>query len=110
MSLFTDYKKERENKEAIEVDGGFCTYIINGELVYIEDIFVAKDKRRSGLAFLMADQVVTLAKEHGCKRLLGTIDPSTIGAPESLKLLMAYGLKPCRVQNGPPLWWFEKEI
>lgn len=110
MSLFADYKKEREGKEAIEVDNGFVTYKVYGDSVYIEDIFVSKEQRRTGLASQLADMVVIEAKKQGCLKLLGTVDPGAIGASDSLKALMAYGFKISPIQNPPPLWWFVKEI
>lgn len=94
MSLFADYIKERLNKDIIETDQGFATfYYPDATTVYLEDLYVIPSARRSGLARSLTDQVVQIAKDKGCIRLLGTVTPSANGATESLKAFLAYGMQ-----------------
>lgn len=108
MSLFADYKKEREGKEILENEYGFITYIINGDSVYIEDIYVVPEQRRLGVGGKMADIVCEIAKQRGCKTLYGSVSPQARGAHESMIALIAYGMKLHSLGNG--LIYFSKDI
>ena len=97
MSLYSQYLTERTNDEIIETGGGFATFrFITNEHgdkdVYIIDIFVVPEHRRKGLAAALADQVVACAKERGCKRVIGTVVPSTKGSTASINVLIGYGM------------------
>jgi GNAT superfamily N-acetyltransferase len=108
MSLYGDYIKEREGKKIIEEDYGFVTYQIFGDQVYIEDMFIEKQCRRSGLAFQLADDVREKAKEHGCKKMLTSVVPSANGSTESVKVILAYGFRLMSAQDN--FIMFEMEI
>lgn len=92
-SLFGQYIEEREGRSILENENGFFTYIINGEECYIEDIFIKKTARRSGLATEMASELERIAKENYCKYLTGTCVPSLNGATESIKGMFSFGFK-----------------
>jgi ribosomal protein S18 acetylase RimI-like enzyme len=92
-SLYAQYIKEREGKETIETDKGFATYTYVPEGCYIQDIYVHPDHRKEHVCFNLADQIVEIAKEKGCKKLFGTVCPSANGSTTSLKVLLAYGFK-----------------
>ena len=92
MSLFADYKFEREGKHLIENDHGFAVYSFNKEVCYIEDIYVKPDDRKTGAAREMADWISNLAKGRGCKRLMGSVSPSANSSHASLLVLVAYGM------------------
>lgn len=94
MSLYKEYIKEREDKDIIESDSGFATYKIfnNGEC-YLQDIYVVPNKRKSGLASEMADQVVDIAKENGCHTLLGSVCVDGNEPTRNLKVFLNYGMQ-----------------
>jgi len=92
-SLYAQYIEEREGKFIIEHAEGFATYLFLSEHVYIEDIFVTKEARKSGVAAQLADQIAEIAREKGFKKLLGSVDIRANGADTSLKVLQAYGFK-----------------
>lgn len=108
MSLFADYKLERENKTVLETEEFFASYEHSGDTVYIEDIYVVPSKRKSGLATRVANQIVAFAKQAGCKKLMGSVSVNAQGAHESLLVLIAYGMKLSSVRND--VIFFEKEI
>lgn len=109
MSLYAEYIKEREGREIVETADGFATYTWLGEdSCYIVDIYVRPEARKSGVASSLADQVAVLAKEVGCKRLLGSVDPSLPSAGASFMVLLAYGMRPIGIERN--LVFFEKEI
>jgi hypothetical protein len=93
MSLYADYIKEHRNDECIESDKGFCTYrYINDKQVYIVDVYIAPEHRKSKEAYKMADIIVEEAKQKGCTQLLGTVIPSAKNSTTSLKFLLGYGM------------------
>lgn len=96
MSLYGDYIRERLNDGIIENANGFATYRFidsNGvPAVYIVDIYVVPDARKSKLASEMADEIVKIGLHNGCRQLIGTVCPSAKGATDSLKVLLAYGM------------------
>lgn len=93
MSLYGEFLKERENKEIIETEKGFITFSINGDECYIENIYVIKSERKTGLAIEFQAQVAVIAKERGCKFLSGSVVPSLPGGSESLRMLLINGFK-----------------
>lgn len=108
MSHWKEYKKERENAIVIEDEYGFVVAKELEDYMYIEDIFVVKEKRQSKIAFSYADKITELAKEKGYTKLLGSVDPKANGSTVSLKVILAYGFKLYQMDNN--LIYFIKEI
>jgi len=107
--MWLDYITERTDKKVKKIeDVAFCVYFPQGEYLYIEDIFVSKSHRRSGIGSKLADMVAEEAKADGYTKLLGSVDPRTKGATESMMSLFAYGFKLFAVENG--LVYLTKEI
>ena len=94
MSLYGDYIKERLNKHILETDRGFATYVFTDEkTVYIDDIYVCPEFRKSHEASILANKIISIAKDRGCNKLLGRVVPSTKNSTDSLKVLLAYDMK-----------------
>lgn len=93
--MYADYIKEHRGDHAVEAAFGFCTYrfLNDNKSAYIVDIYVAPEQRQSNLASILADSVVSMAKEAGATELLGTVVPSAKNSTDSLKILLAYGMK-----------------
>jgi GNAT superfamily N-acetyltransferase len=91
MSLYADYLRERVSKEVIEDHRGFVVYYYVPDGCYVEDIYVAPEHRRSGVAQELLERVVTLAKQKGCNKLYGTVCPSAKNSHYSLTCSIAYG-------------------
>ena len=108
MSLFGQYIYERQNKCILENEFGFATYYFQNDCCYIEDIYVVREKRKSGLASEMADKIAEEAKSKGMKYLIGSVKPSTSGSTASLKVLLAYGFQLVSAQED--FIWFKKEL
>ena len=93
MSLYGDYLRERTFDEIIETEKGFATYrFMDDSCVYIIDIYVKPEFRKSGAASDIADTIVEIAKKRGCYKLMGSVVPSTKGSTTSLKVLLGYGM------------------
>lgn len=94
MSLYSQYVAERSNKSVVETEKGFATYLFtNDNKVYIEDIYVVPEHRNSNEASQMADHIIALAKDRGCTKVLGSVVPTATNSTDSLKVLLAYGMK-----------------
>lgn len=108
MSLFSEYKLEREGKNVIENEYGFLVYQITQEMIYIEDIFVNKEYRLKGIGSKLADEAIEEAKEYGCKKCIGSVVPNTQGATDSIAAMISYGF---RLQASRDNFiWLEKDI
>jgi GNAT superfamily N-acetyltransferase len=108
MSLYADYKKEREGKHVIESDRGFIVYFKEKDYFYIEDIYVVPEFRRTHAATEMADWVCSMAKEAGIKKIMGSVVPTTNGANISLRTMLAYGMRLHSAQNN--IIFFQKDL
>ncbi len=113
MSLYGDYLKSREGKEIIEDENGFAVYSFGnlgteGSYVYLSDIYVVPEKRKLGLATSYADEVARIAYTEGVSKMIGSVDATTNGATDSLKILLAYGMRLSFIDGN--VIYFEKEI
>lgn len=93
--MIKEYLKELKNLDIYETDKGFVLYRIqNEDQLYIRDIYVLPEHRKSGIAAKMADEVVLMAKEqYGCTIMIGDVEPSNQKATDSIKVLLAYGME-----------------
>ncbi len=93
MSLYAQYILEHRGDEIIENEYGFATYrYLNNDTVYIVDIYIVPEYRKSNKASVIADEVVRAAKLRGCVKLLGTVTPTAKNSTVSLKVLLGYGM------------------
>lgn len=109
MSLYSEYIQEKTVKSIIETDIGFITYgFPDPQTVYIEDLYIIPNARKSNNASDLADKVAAAAKERGCSRMLGSVVPSTKNSTDSLKVLLAYGMR--LVSSSNDFILFSKEL
>lgn len=112
MSMHAEYIRERLGDEVLEYEEGFATYRFIDDsgvkAVYIVDIFVRPDFRKTKMASIMADEIVEKAKEKGCKRLIGTVCPTAKNATDSLRVLLGYGMELYQCDKSAVI--FKKEI
>jgi GNAT superfamily N-acetyltransferase len=94
MSLYAEYLQERTGDEILELASGFATYrfINNGTSVYIIDIYVEPEHRKTGLASALADQICRWAKDRGCSELLGTVAMGKPWTTDNTKVMLGYGM------------------
>jgi GNAT superfamily N-acetyltransferase len=95
MSHYKEYLLEKTNDKIMETEIGFATYrsLNDGKTIYIIDIYVVPEYRKTGVAGEMADLILAKEKPSGCVELLGTVIPSNKNSTASLSVLMAYGMK-----------------
>lgn len=110
LSMYGKYIYEREGKSILEVPEGFATYVYLNDIkaVYVEDIYVLPEHRRSRAAWSMLDRITVIATQKGYNTLVGSVRPTANGSTESLKASIAYGFKIHSCDGN--LIWFKKEI
>lgn len=93
MQLLANYLKEREGYDSLITEEGFACYRIFGDECYIKDIYVHPDFRKKGVAADIADSIARIAKQHGCKTLVGSVSTECGNPTVSTKVLLAYGFE-----------------
>lgn len=94
LSLYSQYITERTDRLILETEYGFATYVyLADNTVYIEDIYVSPEYRKKGIASRFADEIADIARSKGCKKMIGSVVPSTKTSTDSMKTLLAYGMK-----------------
>jgi len=93
--MYAKYLTERTNDRILETGHGFATYRMLSEqkAVYIIDIYVDSDFRKAGTASQMADEIAKIAKKEGYTKMFGTVVPSMKNSTDSVRVLLAYGMK-----------------
>lgn len=113
-SLWAEYLAERTGKQVLECAEGFAVYLFvtwDGEsAVYLEDIYVRPDKRKSHVATQMADLVAEMARQKGCTVMIGSVAPNVNGSTRSLKVLLGYGMELARIDPATNLIFFTKGL
>jgi GNAT superfamily N-acetyltransferase len=111
IDMFKMYNKERLGYETLVTDKGFATFEIEADAgeVYIVDIYVLPEHRKSGEASKMSEAICLFAKKsHGCNSLRGTVDFTLPTASDSMAVLLAHGMKFSHIDDS--LMVFIKEI
>ena len=62
--LYAEYIKERENLELIQSEYGFISYRFEKDHLFIANIFVTKDKRKSGEAKKLVEELYTINNKN----------------------------------------------
>ena len=110
MDLYFEYLAERrpEIQVIIIPEIGFATYQYLEDAVYIEEIYVRPEHRRTSTASTLSERIQKEAKERGYNTLLGTVSPSAVGATQSIQVLIAHGM--AVINSTDDLIWFSKGI
>ncbi len=94
MSRYKDYIEEQlPNRFVYETFYGFLTYNIIGDLCNLEEIYIVPAERRQGRASEIYSNIGKIAKDLGCKYLIGTITIGTNNSENSMKCLFKNGFK-----------------
>lgn len=98
MSLFADFKRDREGKTVIENDDGFIVYKFAKEACHVDELYLRSGANR-GLDFEMLDFVSKIAKQNDCKRMFGYVHTATNGAQDVLLMFFTYGMRLHSAEN-----------
>jgi hypothetical protein len=106
--MYAEYLKEREDKNVLENEHGFVVFKYFDEFTYIIDIFVKPEMRKTHVARDLANEVCAISRAMGKKQILGSVDVRANGATESLKVLLAYGMRVDSVDG--QVIYFKKDL
>jgi ribosomal protein S18 acetylase RimI-like enzyme len=93
MSLYSEYISELRDLQIIEKDYGYITYNFQQDAVYIEELFIRKDFRHSGLGQELGSTVEQIAREKGMKKLLCTVIPTNKNSTYAIASYIKWGFK-----------------
>lgn len=93
MSLFREYIRELAGKDVLETEYGFCSYKITHDECYLEDVYVIPSKRKSGYGSSLANKVIDLARDRGCKWVTTSISSENCNPHPSLLAILGFGMK-----------------
>ena len=92
--LYLDYIQERLGKEILVEPGkAFIIYEIQGEEIYIQDIYVDPLYRKTGLMAEMEKKIEALAIQRGCRYATGSVQPSANNSTQGLEYCLKRGYK-----------------
>lgn len=83
----------------IENETGFVTYDIKEDTCCVIDIFIIKEARRTGAFYKLCKQVHDIAKDSGCKKIVGFVHLAGKCSHLSLKAQIALGMKVVEANN-----------
>lgn len=110
MSLYGEYIREREGLDILETKNGFVVWSVNGDNLWIHELYIRPEARRSKLATAMAQAVVTRAKTLGCSKMFAQVDMMTRCATLSKAAVLSFGMVPVKASDDGERILFAKEI
>jgi hypothetical protein len=108
IDLYAAYLEELGAKHLFRNEKGFVLYSFAQDYCYLEEIFILPEFRGKKEFAVLSDSVAKIAKEKGCKRLLGSVIPTINNSTRSVSMMISYGAKLISSTNNYIL--FEKEI
>lgn len=98
----------------LQTEHGFLTYGFNcvpgveGPHLYIEELYVVPEMRKTHIAKTMADMVCCIAKERNVNFCIGSVNKRSKTQSTSRKVLEAYGMR--MFSEDELTCWYVKEI
>lgn len=90
-SLFAQYSAERTDKLIIEDENGFATYHYQGNVCYIEDVYVIPEKRKKRIASGYVKVIAETAKIKDIDTLMTSVNLLAKNSTDSLKAVLGAG-------------------
>ena len=98
--MYKEWFEEYHDSNVFECEYGFATYGITDSILYIYNVFVKKEHRKSGKMALIADNIIQIAKNQNCKKVIGFVNFPSKYPEFSLKAQINYGFKIIEVHQG----------
>lgn len=109
ISLYAQYLKERGSYGIVECKEGFATFdYVSEDVVYLIDVYVIPEKRKSKIATNLVNEISKEAKKSGHKIMLTSADTRANGIETAIKAIEAYGFKLFKAEE--PMLFFSKDI
>jgi ribosomal protein S18 acetylase RimI-like enzyme len=98
--MYADYLKETHGLCTLEMDGGFCTYRVEGVNLYISDFYVKPEMRTARCAKNILDQLEKIARAKFCELMYGHVRMSNLQKERALGLYISWGAFVVGAENG----------
>lgn len=102
-----DYYRDL-GSEVLETEHGWANYYLGDLECYIENIFITKEARRSGHAKALGLALEEIARENGCKYMIGSTNTTKPGVERSIMGMLSFGYKYLSSSEGAI--FFKKEL
>ena len=94
MKMYAAYIAEREEKLVLQKDWGFATYKIKQDYIYVEDMYIKPEYRKSHKGSNLVAKLCQIAIDKGLNQLMTTVDLRANNPEVGLKAALSYGFKP----------------
>ena len=108
MEFYSEYIKERKGAELFQDEDGFFTYRILGTDFFIDDLYVSKDKRKTGIGKKFSEKIDKMAKDNNCTRNICTVCVRANNYEDSFKFIQKMGYSVDKIEY--VLIYMSKEI
>lgn len=98
MRFYSEYISERNGAKLYEDEDGFFSYRILGTDFFIDDLYVSKEKRKTGIGKRFSDKIDKLAKENDCTRNVCTVCVRADNYEDSFKFIQKMGYKVDKIE------------
>ncbi|MDE2102152.1 MAG: hypothetical protein KGL39_33205 [Patescibacteria group bacterium] len=93
MSLYSEYKLEREGKLTLELENVLVIYKAESPVLYIEDVFVRESARAKGLDKRVILDLAETYKQKGFSKIATSVAIATARSTENLARNLRLGFK-----------------
>lgn len=108
-NLYIDYLKERQNAEVLEHEHGLFVYTFLGDgKLYLQDMYVEPEHRRTGVSHILFARLLKIAKEKEITTIIGSTDIQANNAEAGLLAALSVGFKITGIDKN--MIWYSKEI
>ncbi len=91
--MWKAYIKEREGAEILELEHGFAIVRPLQDCLYLQDIYVVPEMRKTGYGRQILEIVEETATKMGFDKVLGSCSPGAAGSTVSIKAILACGFE-----------------
>lgn len=95
-SLYGQYIAERQDMSILENEFSFVTYKKIDDALFIEDMYVVKEKRDTKVGLELLNNMIQLAKILECNRIITLVDITTNNWEKTFNNLMKNDFKTTR--------------
>lgn len=106
--MIVDYIRETQGKDFHFAEEGFCIYEINGDNIYLQDLYVKPHLRGNKYRNKLADDVAEIGRKNNCKNMTTTICVNLKTADRSKHIIEEYGFKFFKNENNMLNWYIKR--
>ena len=93
MSSYGDYMSEVYGKNIVENEYSLVIWTVKDDIFYLEDIYIKPKFRDQGYGKALMKEIIDIAKNNGCTKLLGSITMLCRYKDENMAKFLKYGFR-----------------